>query len=100
MVPLMCYLTPKGLIHLSGGKVGNYNKSLSGSAIPKGSELIEIEKIVLSHTDINDYHSPDLNHLQWEDWSEIIKFTPVTEVMEHVITPMIKNNTSHNNWKI
>ena len=96
----MCYLTPKGLIHLSGGKIGNYNKSLSGARIPDGSELIEIEKIVLAHTDINDYHIPDLNRLQWEDWSEVIKFAPVTEVMEYVITPMIKNNTSHNNWEI
>tara|TARA_B110000196_G_C20747318_1_gene475964 strand:+ start:225 stop:527 length:303 start_codon:yes stop_codon:yes gene_type:complete len=100
MVPLMCYLTPKGLIHLSGGTIGNYEKSLSGSIIPDGSELIEIEKIVPEHTDINDYHIPDLNHLQWEDWSEVIKFAQVEEVMEYVITPMKKNNTSHNNWKI
>jgi len=96
----MCYITPKGLIHLSGGKIGNYEKSLSGAIIPDGSELIEIEKIVPTYTDINDYHIPDLNHLQWEDWSDVIKFAPVTEVMKYVITPMEKNNTSHNNWEI
>ena len=99
MVQLMCYLTPKGLVHLSGGKVGNYEKSLSGAKIPEGSKLMEIEKIAPTHTEIDDYHIPDLNHLQWEDWAEVIKFTFIAEIKQFVIDPMIEKKTSHNKWK-
>ena len=97
-VELMCYLTPDGNIHISGGKSGNYDKSLSGKRIPDGSVLMNVEEIVLDHSDFKDYHTPDMNYLQWEEWNQIIKFAPVTEVREFIIAPMIKNNTSHDKW--
>ena len=39
-----------------------------------------------------------MNFLQWEEWSEIIKFAPISEVRDYIIAPMIKNNTSHDKW--
>ena len=50
-VELRCYLTPAGKIHISGGKCGNYDKSLSGKRIPEGSMLMEVEEIVLDFSD-------------------------------------------------
>ena len=50
-VELRCYLTPTGKIHISGGKCGNYDKSLSGKRIPEGSMLMEVEEIVLDFSD-------------------------------------------------
>ena len=97
-VELRCYLTPTGKIHISGGKCGNYDKSLSGKRIPEGSILMEVEEIVLDFSDFTDYHTPDMNFLQWEEWSEIIKFAPISEVRDYIIAPMIKNNTSHDKW--
>jgi len=97
-VELRCYLTPTGKIHISGGKCGNYDKSLSGKRIPEGSMLMEVEEIVLDFSDFTDYHTPDMNFLQWEEWTEIIKFSPIAEVRDYIIAPMIKNNTSHDKW--
>jgi hypothetical protein len=39
-----------------------------------------------------------MNFLQWEEWTEIIKFAPIAEVRDYIIAPMIKNNTSHDKW--
>ena len=89
---------PSGKIHISGGKCGNYDKSLSGKRIPEGSVLMEVEEIVLDFSVFTDYHTPDMNFLQWEEWSEIIKFAPISEVRDYIIAPMIKNNTSHDKW--
>ncbi len=97
-VRLMCYLTPTSIIHISGGRSGNYDKSLSGKRIPEGSVLMEVEEIVLDHSDFEEYHTPDMNFLQWEEWKQIIKFAPIIEVRDYIIAPMVKNNTSHDKW--
>lgn len=98
-VPLQCFVPESGKIQISGGRSGSYKVSISGKQIKDGSVMMAPEEIVLDHMDINDYHITDLNYLQWEDWDEIIKFAPVPEVRINVINPMLKHNTSHNQWQ-
>jgi|TARA_R110000803_G_C11971481_1_gene319771 hypothetical protein len=98
-VSLMCYLTPQGKIHISGGKSGNYECSISGKRIPDGSILKEVEETVAEHSSMEDYHTPDLNFLQWEDWNQIVKFTSIPEIRDYIVVPMIKHKTSENRWQ-
>lgn len=98
-VPLMCFLPESGRIQISGGRSGSYLVSISGKRIKDGSVMMEVEEIVLDHLDINDYYLTDLNYLQWEDWDQITKFAPVQEITDNIINPMLKHNTSHNQWQ-
>jgi len=98
-VLLMCFLTPAGKVHISGGKSGSYDSSISGKRIPDGSILKEVEETVLEYSDMDDYHIPDLNYLQWEDWEQIVKFVSIAEIRQFVVAPMIKHKTSENRWK-
>jgi len=98
-VLLMCFVTPEGKVHISGGKSGSYNTSISGKRIPDGSIQKEVEQTVSEYDEMDDYHIPDLNFLQWEEWTEILKFINIPEIREFIVAPMIKYKTSENRWK-
>jgi len=98
-VLLMCFLTPEGKVHISGGKSGSYDTSISGKRIPDGSILRDVEETVIEFNVMADYHTPDLNFLQWEEWKEIIKFVGIPEIRDFIVAPMVKHKTSENRWK-
>lgn len=101
-VPLMIAMssnTSRGSLKkicITGGESGDYTKSLSGKKIPENAVLEDVVPVVEQIPDITAYNLNDIHFLQWEDWSEIVKFAPIPEVREYIIQPMLENGMSHN----
>tara|TARA_B100000214_G_C23696124_1_gene503105 strand:- start:224 stop:544 length:321 start_codon:yes stop_codon:yes gene_type:complete len=99
-VPIMLAMfSGSGKIHITGGSVGDYTKTLSGRKLPTAVRLEEVLPAVEQITSLEEYNLRDLHMLQWEDWSEVVKFSPIKEFREGVIEPMLKNGMAHNKWK-
>ncbi len=99
-VPIMLVFIPGSKkIHIAGGNAGDYTKTLSGRVILDGSRLEDVIPAVEQITDLSEYNLRDLHLLQWQEWSEIVKFSPIEEYRQYVIEPMLKNGMSHNKWK-
>lgn len=100
MIPIMCVFIPGSpKIHLTGGSNGDYTRSLSGRKIPESAILEEVLDVVSQITDIKEYNLRDLHYLQWEDWSQIVLFSPIEDVRKYVIEPMLANGMAHNKWQ-
>jgi len=98
-LPLKYALLNNGMIRITGGAIGGFEKSISGLNIPPDSELMEVEDVVKEHLNYEDYQLNDLDFLQWEYWGEILRFATIPEVTEYIISPMIEAGTSHNRWQ-
>ena len=99
-VPIMLVFIPgSGKIHITGGTSGDYTKTLSGRAVPSIARIEDVLPAVEQITDLSEYNLRDLHLLQWQEWNEIVKFSPIEEYRMYVIEPMLKNGMSHNKWK-
>jgi|ETNmetMinimDraft_21_1059911.scaffolds.fasta_scaffold05715_7 hypothetical protein len=100
IVPIMLAMfSGSGKIHITGGSVGDYTKTLSGRQLPEGVRLEDVLPAVEQITGLEEYNLRDLHLLQWEEWSEVVKFSPIKEFRQGVIEPMLKNGMAHNKWK-